>query len=86
MLTSGDKVASRAGFSLEILKPLITETVSKAIDIGPARSQTGPAIRNDLNTIEKHLELLSFSPELQATYREITRSIITHYKNESMNG
>jgi predicted short-subunit dehydrogenase-like oxidoreductase (DUF2520 family) len=86
MLTAGNEVASRAGFSLEVLNPLITETVSKAIDLGPASSQTGPAIRNDLNTIEKHLELLSFSPELQTLYREITRSIITHYKNELMNG
>lgn len=85
LLTAGNEVASRAGFSLEVLNPLITETVSKAIDLGPVRSQTGPAIRNDVNTIEKHLELLSFSPELQTIYREITRSIITHYKNELMN-
>ncbi len=41
------------------------ETVNKAIDIGPENSQTGPAVRNDSNTIEKHMKLLSFSPELK---------------------
>lgn len=86
MLMAGNEVALRAGFSLEVLKPLIAETISKAIDNGPVRSQTGPAIRNDFNTIEKHMELLSFSPELQKIYREITQSIIKHYKNELMNG
>ena len=80
MLTEGKKVAGIAGFSFEVLKPLINETISKAIAIGPENSQTGPAIRNDKNTIEKHLNLLSFSPELQKIYYEMTDSIIKYYK------
>ncbi len=67
-------------FPLGIFEPLIRETIAKALDNGPEESQTGPAIRNDLNTIEMHLKLLSFSPELQNLYREITDSIIKHYK------
>jgi len=86
MLTAGNEIAVRAGFSPEVLNPLILETVSKAMEKGAAVSQTGPAVRNDLNTIEKHLELLSFSPELQGMYREITQSIVTHYKNQLRNG
>ena len=81
MLTGGKEVIVKAGLPFEILIPLIMETISKAIDIGPENSQTGPAVRNDQNTIEKHLELLSFSPDLQETYREITRSIIKYYNN-----
>jgi len=80
MLTEGKKVAGRAGFSFDVLKPLINETISKAISIGPENSQTGPAVRNDKNTIEKHLDLLSFSPELQRIYFEMTDSIIKYYK------
>jgi predicted short-subunit dehydrogenase-like oxidoreductase (DUF2520 family) len=79
MLTAGKEVAARAGMSFEILVPLIRETISKALENGPERSQTGPAIRNDSNTIEKHLELLSFSPELQKIYREMTKSIMGFY-------
>ena len=80
MLTAGKEVALRAGFPFEVLNPLIEETFLKAIDNGPENSQTGPAVRNDLNTIEKHLELLSFSPELKRIYNEITHSIIKYYK------
>ncbi len=81
MLTEGKEIALKAGFQFEILIPLINETISKAIDIGPEASQTGPAVRNDKNTLEKHLELLSFSPELQRIYNEITLSIM-HYHNK----
>jgi len=80
MLTAGKEVAFNAGFPFEVLGPLVRETISKAMDTGPENSQTGPAVRNDQNTIEKHLELLSFSPELQRIYSEMTRSIIKYYK------
>jgi predicted short-subunit dehydrogenase-like oxidoreductase (DUF2520 family) len=82
MLTSGERISARAGFSPDLLRPLINETVSKALEQGPSRSQTGPAIRFDYNTIEKHLELLSFSPELQTVYEEISRSIMNFYKQQ----
>jgi predicted short-subunit dehydrogenase-like oxidoreductase (DUF2520 family) len=84
MLTAGKDISSRAGLSFDILEPLIKETISKALSIGPEKSQTGPAIRNDLNTVEKHLNLLSFSPELQNIYRDVTMAIIEYY-NKSVN-
>jgi predicted short-subunit dehydrogenase-like oxidoreductase (DUF2520 family) len=79
MLTSGKNISSRAGLPFDILVPLIRETISRALESGPEDSQTGPAIRNDQNTIEKHLELLSFSPELQDIYRDLTQAIIKYY-------
>jgi len=79
MLTEGKDLAFKAGFPFEVFRPLVKETVSKALDIGPEKSQTGPAARNDKNTIEKHLELLSFSPDLHRIYSEMTRSIIKYY-------
>jgi predicted short-subunit dehydrogenase-like oxidoreductase (DUF2520 family) len=80
MLVSGKDITSEAGISFSILEPLIRETVNKALDAGPEKSQTGPAVRNDLITIEKHLKLLSFSPELQAIYSELTDRITEYYK------
>jgi predicted short-subunit dehydrogenase-like oxidoreductase (DUF2520 family) len=82
MLTMGKELAIKGGFSFEILVPLIQETILKAIDSGPENSQTGPAIRHDQNTIEKHLELLSFSTELQRIYNEMTLSIIEYYNTK----
>jgi predicted short-subunit dehydrogenase-like oxidoreductase (DUF2520 family) len=81
MLTSGKEISSVAGFSFDILIPLIRETVSKAIENGPEKSQTGPAIRHDLNTLEKHKELLSFSPEMRRMYEEVSKSIMDYYKD-----
>lgn len=81
MLTLGKEMALKADFSFDILTPLIKETISKAMDSGPENSQTGPAVRHDQNTIEKHLKLLSFSPELQRIYNEMTISIIEYYNS-----
>jgi predicted short-subunit dehydrogenase-like oxidoreductase (DUF2520 family) len=83
MLTSGERISVRAGFTPDILHPLIKETISKAFEQSPSKSQTGPAIRYDYNTIKKHLELLSFSPELQTVYEEISRSIMNFYKQQA---
>jgi predicted short-subunit dehydrogenase-like oxidoreductase (DUF2520 family) len=80
MLAEGKEIAMMAGFSFEELIPLLQETINKAVSIGPENAQTGPAIRNDRNTIEKHLELLSFSPELRNIYNDISNSIIKRYK------
>jgi predicted short-subunit dehydrogenase-like oxidoreductase (DUF2520 family) len=82
MLTSGKEVALKSGFTFEILAPLIKETFLKALDSGPENSQTGPAVRYDKNTIEKHLELLSFSPGLRKIYSDLTQSIINYYKDK----
>jgi predicted short-subunit dehydrogenase-like oxidoreductase (DUF2520 family) len=79
MFTAGKEVADKAGFPFEVLKPLILETVKKALEMDPENSQTGPAVRYDINTIEKHLDLLSFSPELKSIYGEMTRAITQYY-------
>jgi predicted short-subunit dehydrogenase-like oxidoreductase (DUF2520 family) len=86
MFTAGKEISEKAGFNFEALKPLIKETVFKALELGPENSQTGPALRNDLNTMEKHMELLSFSPELTDIYRTISKSIINYYKTNKQDG
>jgi predicted short-subunit dehydrogenase-like oxidoreductase (DUF2520 family) len=82
LLTAGKEISEKAGFSLDILRPLISETFAKAKENGPEKSQTGPAIRNDFITIEKHLELLSFNPDLKRLYSEMSNSIIGYYKDK----
>jgi hypothetical protein len=83
MFTAGNRITDKAGVPFGILYPLIAETVGKAQDIGPEGSQTGPAVRLDRGTIERHIDLLSFSPELQNLYREITESIIRYYNSNT---
>jgi predicted short-subunit dehydrogenase-like oxidoreductase (DUF2520 family) len=84
LLVRGKEIAIKSGFSFEELKPLITETISKAFDNSPENSQTGPAERNDKITIAKHLEMLSFDNNLEKIYNDISTSII-HYHNTLKN-
>jgi predicted short-subunit dehydrogenase-like oxidoreductase (DUF2520 family) len=57
------------------LIPLIEETAQRVKVASPATTMTGPAIRNDQETIHKHLELLKDHPHLQKIYRLLTESI-----------
>jgi predicted short-subunit dehydrogenase-like oxidoreductase (DUF2520 family) len=60
----------------EILKPLIHETVSKLEILSPSLAQTGPALRNDLGTLQKHQELLAHCPGLLSIYKQLSESIL----------
>ncbi|MFO7722937.1 MAG: DUF2520 domain-containing protein [Bacteroidales bacterium] len=72
--------AGHADYSL--LLPLIRETTGKIQAIDPFDAQTGPALRGDQETLAKHFEVLKDLPEIQGVYRELTRSIIEHHKNQ----
>ncbi|MGB8190400.1 MAG: DUF2520 domain-containing protein [Chitinophagaceae bacterium] len=58
-----------------LLQPLIDETAQRLHTLSPGDSQTGPAVRNDRATIEKHLEVLSAYPHLKNIYEQLTESI-----------
>ena len=61
--------------SFDILKPLIEETANKIKKGAPAEMQTGPAIRNDKKTMDKHLVMLSDNKEYQQLYKLLSKSI-----------
>jgi predicted short-subunit dehydrogenase-like oxidoreductase (DUF2520 family) len=60
----------------DLLKPLINETTSRLVDTSPSLLQTGPAKRNDHNTIEKHLRLLNDYPQIKKIYLQLSESIM----------
>jgi predicted short-subunit dehydrogenase-like oxidoreductase (DUF2520 family) len=63
------------GIEFRELLPLIAETVSRIKDMSPSKTQTGPAIRHDKETIQKHLALLESHPQLKKVYEFLTASI-----------
>ena len=63
------------GLDFNLLLPLIKETAERINHISPSQTQTGPALRNDKDTIKKHLELLKKYPHLREIYETFTRSI-----------
>ncbi len=67
--------------NFELLHPLILETANKIRFLPPKKAQTGPARRQDANTIQKHLEMLE-SPEHQKIYEVMSHAIQELYEKE----
>jgi predicted short-subunit dehydrogenase-like oxidoreductase (DUF2520 family) len=65
----------KEGLDFAQLIPLIEETAMRLETISPSQTMTGPAARNDEETIQKHLALLKGYPKLQELYRIMTESI-----------
>jgi predicted short-subunit dehydrogenase-like oxidoreductase (DUF2520 family) len=59
-----------------LLQPLIEETATRLNTFLPKEVFTGPAVRKDLITIEKHLEVLKNNEVLKNLYQHITNKIL----------
>ncbi|WP_426328312.1 Rossmann-like and DUF2520 domain-containing protein [Pedobacter sp. R-06] len=70
-----NKILSQNGLDFEIIRPLIAETADKVMSNLPENVQTGPAVRNDESTLNKHLSMLTDTPELQNIYQTLSDSI-----------
>jgi predicted short-subunit dehydrogenase-like oxidoreductase (DUF2520 family) len=66
----------------DLLYPLIKETSNRLNNGNPELWQTGPALRGDTQTIEKHLPLLE-SP-LKEIYNLLTKTIQQHYGKKEL--
>jgi predicted short-subunit dehydrogenase-like oxidoreductase (DUF2520 family) len=62
--------------SFNMLQPLIAEVANRLQNHRAAEMQTGPAIRKDVVTIEKHLELLKNHLDLQEVYTFLSNKIM----------
>lgn len=58
------------------LLPLINEVTSRVNNNSPRDVQTGPAIREDIFTINRHLQTLSSHPDLKYLYLKLSESIL----------
>ncbi len=67
-------ILNKGNIPFDIIKPLIIETANKIIDNDPHNVQTGPAVRNDTQIIEKHLRMLD-DDNLKNIYRLISDDI-----------
>lgn len=67
-------ILAEKNLDFDLLKPLILETARKVQYITPSEAQTGPALRNDANTIKKHVALLE-DEELKELYAFFTKAI-----------
>ena len=70
----GNEICEANKVPFQILKPLILETANKVMTLSPAAAQTGPAIRNDKQTIASHLDFL-LDENQKNIYTILTQSI-----------
>lgn len=67
-----------------LLIPLLAKTTMQiTAETDPFLNQTGPAVRNDMAVIEKHLTLLKKDQEKHELYKFLTNSILNHKTNNN---
>lgn len=74
MYAIGSEICLQNGIPFDILKPLILETADKVLYLDPLKAQTGPAVRNDKQTIKTHLDFITDTKQKEI-YKLITQSI-----------
>ena len=79
LYTVAKEILDSKKITFEIFHSIIKETTNKVIEIGPEKSQTGPAKRGDNKTIEEHKEILR-NKEYKDLYLIITRLIEKKYE------
>lgn len=70
-----EQLLAPEGLTLSTFKPLIEETLAKALEMGASRGQTGPAAREDHVLMQKQCERLENESEREV-YEAMSRSII----------
>ncbi|MFI3316927.1 MAG: DUF2520 domain-containing protein [Rikenellaceae bacterium] len=76
MFSAGESLVAASGLPFEILKPLIEESCSKALATpSPRDVQTGPAVRGDRATMDRHQAMLNENENLKEIYKNISKYI-----------
>ena len=75
MVHLAQQILEEEKIDAKLLDPLLKETYGKLGEMGAAAAQTGPALRDDQETMQKHLELLKKHPEWEKLYTFISRDI-----------
>ena len=70
------KILEDAGLNFDLLRPLIQQTNDKVMLNKPSEMQTGPAKRNDVQTMLKHLAILQAQPNWQDLYQKLSQNIV----------
>lgn len=77
ILALAEDYCKKEGLNFADLIPLLQNTIDRLKEESPRNLQTGPAIRDDNETIAKHAALLKNYPKLLGLYMFLTESIKT---------
>ncbi|HUZ45012.1 MAG TPA: Rossmann-like and DUF2520 domain-containing protein [Terriglobia bacterium] len=81
LMDCSQKLLQEAGVPRKIAKPMLErfvgETAKNFAELGTRKALTGPAVRSDWETLERHLDQLRrFAPEVVPAYRELVRLML----------
>lgn len=79
MLTIAEEILKKHRLDLELLKPLIVETINKSLAISPEEAQTGPAYRGDVEILDAHYSFLEGDQNVAEIYKVISQHILDKY-------
>lgn len=75
MFHLSERFLKTIGMEFQDILPLVAETYQKAIELNPSKAQTGPAIREDMVTVDRHLQMIE-NEDIRSIYERITQNII----------
>jgi predicted short-subunit dehydrogenase-like oxidoreductase (DUF2520 family) len=75
LFAAAESFCKKENISFTVLQPIMEETVMRLRNVSPAAAQTGPALRNDLQSLEKHRMLLKEYPFILRLYEIFTEEI-----------
>ncbi|HEY8688786.1 MAG TPA: Rossmann-like and DUF2520 domain-containing protein [Chitinophagaceae bacterium] len=76
LFAMAEEFCKQENIEFEKLYPLIDETIHRIKSHSPHDVQTGPAIREDIYTLGKHLQILSAHSDLKYLYLKLSESIL----------
>jgi len=65
------------------LHAIMRQSPGKAIELGPKKAQTGPALRFDTPTLEKHMDSIK-DQDVQTLYKLLSASIQKHHPKDEL--
>ena len=75
MVHIAERILEEQNLPPSMLTPLLEETFRKIQSMGAREAQTGPALRKDEESMNRHRELLKNHPEWEKIYTFISREI-----------
>lgn len=78
LMTIAGDLLRQQDITPDLLYPLMAETINKAMELGAAEAQTGPARRGDHEVIARHLQMLK-GTGYEEVYALLSRHIREYY-------
>lgn len=82
LMSISEEICNKQRIPFSLLYPIVNQTTDRIKQASPKNLQTGPAKRHDVNTLQKHMELLSANPEWARLYESVTSSIDKMYRKD----